>query len=261
MKTPHSHDQYIKEQHLKISAGDMALKIGKSKTYVRKRIIAQGLKVPAALVLEFRRRKALQRSTFTPHHDKYIRENYLDVTIRQMAVTLGYSAPAVRNRMKRLQIQLPVEISLSRKRATQYKPGHKNKNKGIPAAQWMTPLQHKIFLSNQFKPGYTPQNYLPLATVVTRCIQNKKYKMIKTDRYKWEMLQRHVYREFIGPLTEDHMVMFKNGNTLDCTPGNLERITKKECMQRNMVWNYGTDIGNLILLTKKIERTINKLKD
>jgi AraC-like DNA-binding protein len=254
----HSHDQYIKANHLKISANDIAKEISKSPTYVRNRYKVLGIKIPAALSQEFRSRKAALRSLFTKEDDQYLRDNYLTTPIKAISRELGHSSYATFNRLKRLGLEVPKEIALSRKRNNLFKPGHIPKNKGKAAKDWMTPEQLKNFKKTQFKKGNEPHNTLADGDIRYR--EDKTgavYQYIRISKGNWELLQREVYRKEIGPLKDNEVVTFKDCNTLNCIPENLEKITNKELMLRNSIHRYGPEISKAQFLFKKIERKIS----
>jgi hypothetical protein len=254
----HSHDTYIKDNYLKISANDIAKVIKKSPTYVRARYKVLGIVIPATLTKDFKSRKAALRTKFTKKDDQYLIDNYLKIPIKRMAMQLNRSGFGTFNRLKRLGLEVPKEIALSRKRNNHFKKGHIPKNKGIPAAEWMSTDQLKNFKNNQFKKGNQPYN--TLTDGVTRQRSDKSgavYTYIRISKGNWDLLQRYVYRKEIGPVEDNEIVTFKNGNTLDCSPGNLEKITKSENMLRNTIHRHGPEIAKSQFLIKKLERKIN----
>lgn len=254
----HSHDTYIKENYLKISASDMAAVINMSDTYIRNRMKAMNISVPAHVTTMFKSKKASLQTSFTPQDDQYLRRHYLELPVKKMARIMGKSHYSVFNRMKILKLKVPVEISLSRKRENQFKKGNVPANKGKPITEWMAPEKQKNFIKNQFKKGNEPHNTLEDGVLRERIdtTTGKPYLYIRVSKGNWQLLQREVYRKKIGPLSKNDIVTFKNGNTLDCSPENLEKISKAENMRRNSIHKYGPEIAKSQFLIKKIERTI-----
>ena len=252
-----SHDQHIIENYLKYSANDIAKKISKSPTYVRNRYKKLGLVIHPEVTSEFRARKGLLRTKYTPQDDSYLRDNYLKTPVKIIAKYLGHSSYATFNRLKKLGLEVPVEIALSRKRNTQFKKGHVPQNKGKTAAAWMSPQQLKNFTATQYKKGNEPYNTLSDGVTRQRADKSgKEYIYIRVKKGRWELLQREVYRKEIGPLEDHEIVRFKDGNTSNCSPANLEKLTKSENMLRNTVHRHGPELAKAQFLLKKIERKI-----
>jgi len=65
---------------------------------------------------------------------------------------------------------------------------------------------------------------------------------------EWEYLSRHAWASFFGPIPPKHCVIFKDGNTLNCSIENLQLISLAENARRNhnpqkaaQKWNNPTD--------------------
>lgn len=86
-----------------------------------------------------------------------------------------------------------------------------------------------------FKKGNLPHN-----TKYDGCISirkdnsNKSYKFIRIDKGKWVLLHRHNWEKVFGPIPDGYLVVFRNGDTMNCDPGNLEIITRAENAMRNV---------------------------
>lgn len=59
------------------------------------------------------------------------------------------------------------------------------------------------------------------------------YKFIRIEKGKYVPLHRKVWQDHFGVIPKSHVVVFKDGNTMDCSIGNLECISKKEHLKRN----------------------------
>jgi hypothetical protein len=257
----HSHDNYLKKMHLLMSSRDIAKSIGKSKTYVQNRYKAMDLVVPQEVVRKFRQSKARLKTTFTAKDDAYLRDNYLKTPVKIMAKILGHSSAPTFSRLKILKLEVPKELALSRKQKTQFKKGEVPHNKGKNISEWMDPEKYESLKANQFKKGRLPHNTLQDGVIKKR--EDKtgvSYMYIRIAKANWQLLQREVYRKEIGPLKPTDVVRFKNGNTLDCSTGNLEKITKAENMRRNSIHRHGPEVAKAQFLIKKIENKINHKK-
>lgn len=85
-----------------------------------------------------------------------------------------------------------------------------------------------------FKKGNLPAN-----TKHDGCITIRKdksgncYQYIRISLKKWEPLHIFNYTMYVGQVKPGNIIVFKNGNTLDASPENLEQITRAEHVKRN----------------------------
>jgi HNH endonuclease len=118
-------------------------------------------------------------------------------------------------------------------------------------------------VETQFKKGSLPHNTQHDGAISIRTDSNtgKKYQFIRIANAKWELLQRHVWKKHFGPITKGMIVSFKDRDTLNVLPENLELITHSENMQRNTIHRYPDDIKAAIRTVSKLVKTINQKKD
>ncbi len=114
--------------------------------------------------------------------------------------------------------------------------GHIPWNKGKKV-----PIQDNA-IKTQFKPGNIPANHRPVGSIVVRSRRNRfkrsgdpvKYQWIKiAEPNKWELLHRYLWKKEHGEFPKGKIIVFKNGNPLECCIDNLEAITRRENMIRN----------------------------
>jgi len=86
-----------------------------------------------------------------------------------------------------------------------------------------------------FKEGYVPPNRKPIGYISKRWHKKDErfYLLIKTGKAKWECLNRFNYKKYIGEITLGSVIIFKDGNTENCSPDNLKMITRAKNMKRN----------------------------
>lgn len=117
-------------------------------------------------------------------------------------------------------------------KAHRFPKGHIPSNKG----KKMSEEQYAIASRTFFKKGGLPPNTLHDGCIRIRNLKSgkikKPFKFIRVSKGKWEMLQVHNWIKTNGPVPDDMMVTFKNGDTLNCEVDNLELITKEESMRR-----------------------------
>lgn len=143
---------------------------------------------------------------------------------------------------------------------TQYKKGATPFNKGKKQIEYMSKEGIKKVAKTQFSKGNKPHNtkkngFISIRTdkrtgYITLYIRIKLCKWIPYHRYLWE--KKH------GPVPKNHVIIFKDGNTLNCKLSNLKCITKQENMIRNSISKYPIDLQKAILLRNKLN---NKLYD
>jgi len=109
---------------------------------------------------------------------------------------------------------------------SRFKKGHKpfNKNKSYP-----------IKNSGQFNPGHIPKNHREVGEIRLQKDKSKKqYYYIKiAEPNKWQLLHRYKWEKKYGKILDKMILAFKDGDSLNTEPENLELITRKENMDRN----------------------------
>jgi len=85
-----------------------------------------------------------------------------------------------------------------------------------------------------YQAGHTPHNTKHDGAISIR--KDKRgvpYYFIRLGKNNWVHLHRHVWETANGPLQKGEVVRFVNGNTLDCSIGNLSVTTKSGHLQLN----------------------------
>ena len=107
-----------------------------------------------------------------------------------------------------------------------FKKGHEpfNKNKS-----------HPVKNSGQFNSGHMPKNHRQVGeTRLQRDKSGNQYYYIKiSEPNKWQLLHRYKWEQEYGKIPEGLLLVFKDRNSLNTEPENLELITRKENMDRN----------------------------
>jgi len=138
--------------------------------------------------------------------------------------------------------------------ANQFKPGHTPHNKG---KQMDAEIYEKV-APTMFKKGNKPANTKPVGTINVRLdSQNRPYQYIKIKDSHWELLQRYVWTKANGEIPRGSVVIFLDGNYLNCELTNLKVITRKENMARNTIQRYPAELQEIMKLTCKLKRKTN----
>ena len=136
----------------------------------------------------------------------------------------------------------------------QFKPGHTPHNKG---KQMDAEIYEKV-APTMFKKGNKPHNTKPVGTINVRLdSQNRPYQYIKIKDSHWELLQRYVWTKAHGEIPRGSVVIFLDGNYLNCELTNLKVITRKENMARNTIQRYPAELQEIMKLTCKLKRKTN----
>ena len=138
--------------------------------------------------------------------------------------------------------------------ANQFKPGHTPHNKG---KQISAEIYEKV-APTMFKKGNKPHNTKPNGTINIRADKSGRlYQYIKIKDSQWELLQRHVWTQANGEIPAGSVVIFLDGNYLNCELNNLQVISRRENMARNTIQRYPAELQQIMKLTCKLKRKTN----
>ena len=138
--------------------------------------------------------------------------------------------------------------------ANQFKPGHTPHNKG---KQMDAEIYEKV-APTMFKKGNKPANTKPVGTINVRADSSGRlYQYIKIKDSHWELLQRHVWTKANGEIPRGSVVIFLDGNYLNCDISNLQVISRRENMARNTIQRYPAELQEVMKLTSKLKRKTN----
>ena len=186
-----------------------------------------------------------------PHHStKYIAE-LLGVSISKV-----YNTAWAANVKKSAEYMLTPESGriIEPSVANQFKPGHTPHNKG---KQISAEIYEKV-APTMFKKGNKPHNTKPVGTINVRAdTQGRLYQYIKIKDSHWELLQRHVWTQANGEIPPGSVVIFLDGNYLNCELNNLQVISRRENMARNTIQRYPAELQEVMKLTCKLKRKTN----
>lgn len=231
------HKIYIRGHYRNKASSAMARFFGCSKSVVQKYMRQAGLNVSVERQRWFRSQGMKGRTIFTRAMDKILIAQYKDVPGKELARQLGVSSTCLYKRMEQLNLSVPKKILEQRKRNTQFKKGQEAHNKGKKMADFLSPKAMKKLKKTQFKKGHTPHNTLEGNGAIRVRLDSKTgrpYKYLKLADADWQLLQRVNYEKAYGPIPEGSLVSFKDGDTMNCNPKNLECITKAENARRNL---------------------------
>jgi hypothetical protein len=186
-----------------------------------------------------------------PHHStKYIAE-LLGVSISKV-----YNTAWTNKVKKSAEYMLTPESGriIEPSVANQFKPGHTPHNKG---KQISSEIYEKV-APTMFKKGNKPHNTKPNGTINIRADKTGRfYQYIKIKDSHWELLQRYVWTQANGEIPPGSVVIFLDGNYLNCELNNLQVISRRENMARNTIQRYPAELQEVMKLTCKLKRKTN----
>lgn len=194
----------------------------------------------------------------TEHQKETMRRDYLKKPIKRLSDELGISYGRIDRFLKKEGLIIPKHIIEKRKNESRFNKGHKSFNKGLKQSDYMTPEAIERTKATQFKKGHEPHN-----------TNYDGHERINVDGYIEKRVCKGVYRlkhrivweRHNGAIPKGCLVVFKNGNTLDCSIKNLELITMEENMLRNSRHYFPKEIIPSMALVSRIKNTIKTLKD
>jgi len=74
----------------------------------------------------------------------------------------------------------------------------------------------------------------------------------------WPLLQRHVWAAAHGAIPPNHVIVFKDGNRMDCRLENLACLTRRELMARNTVHNLPKPLAQVVQLLGALNRKLRR---
>jgi hypothetical protein len=200
--------------------------------------LAQIMGLKYSSVRYYRAKLGLHKQQIKPYTDdeiKYLKANFRKLGNKEMQVFLNRSIDSIRKKLKSLNLKrTPEELKNILKKPNN---GH-------------------------FSKGRIPDNLKEIGTVSIRSDKNNiTYKYIKVDKDNWELYHRFLWKKEKGIISDDEIIVFKDGNQMNCVVENLESITKEENMYRNAKYNYPKEIIPSLVLLNKINKKINSLED
>jgi hypothetical protein len=251
-------EQFIIEHAEKLSTRKIAEKCGYSRDTVRRVFRRNNIVVPEDLKSEWRSAAAKSKTTFTIEEDEIIKNNYLTMPIKTIGKLINRSFCGVTSRMNQLGLIIPPELRAERKAKGMFRKGQEPPNKG----KKMNPEQYEKYKHTFFQKNHIPHNAKKDWEVVRRKDKTGNiYLLIKIPERR-KLIYKHVWlwEKENGKVPANHVVVFKDGNSLNCCLENLECISRVDLLNRNSINRYPEELQYAIRLQSAIKRRINKLK-
>ena len=136
-----------------------------------------------------------------------------------------------------------------------FKPGHVPLNKG----KKMDKTMYDKLKNTMFKKGNRPHNWKPDGSIVERTDSSGRvYLHYKISDSNWIHYHVKIWMDHNGDIPENHVITFKDANTLNCDINNLTMISRAENATRNSIQRFPDELKNLIRLQSKLIKKIDK---
>ncbi len=160
-----------------------------------------------------------------------VKRLYPEFSARTIAKQLTRTVRSVYQQAKKMKLHpLTVrggfEKGMRANPATEFKKGHRTWNKGMKGLPSVGRMKE-----TQFKKGQLPHNTLYDGAITIHTDWNghhdyKRYKWIRLAKGKWKMVHVFIWEHFCGALPPGHIVVFANGDSMNCRLDNLRCISR-----------------------------------
>lgn len=135
-----------------------------------------------------------------------------------------------------------------------FKPGH------VPANKGKKGISYPGMEATQFKPGHKSCNWMPLDSLRLSKEGYLQRKVTDTGYppHDWQGVHLLLWAEHYGPVPLGYAVGFIDGDKTHIAIDNLVLLSRRDLMRRNTIHNYPPEIKQVIRLTAKLRRTIEK---
>lgn len=196
---------------------------------------------------------------------EFIRDNSWGVPSREMAemVNEKFGTTFTPTQMKSFRQRHGIKSGVT----GWYQKGHPPANKGKKLEEYITDPDRLAEIRakqapTQFKKGTRPPNEVPVGTerVTTDGYRIRKIKDKGTQWERWEFVHRATWEEHNGPIPENGMIIFKDGNKLNCDISNLMLISNRENAVLNR-WKLRSEDPDLLETGVNVARLKIAVKD
>ena len=186
---------------------------------------------------------------WTPEADARLRRLVKTHTYDECAKILNdegynFSARAIKSHVFVLGIRRPENVG-------QFQPGHTSGCVKRPGWRNSTSFAQRPQATREdYRRGNLPMNVVPLGTVKVRESprKGKPVMYVKIDAPNpytnawgaWVQLSRHTWKQAHGPIPSGHVIMYLDGDTLNCDLDNLVMLTRGELAVLNK--HYGAEM-------------------
>lgn len=194
-----------------------------------------------------------QGKPWSPEDLAALAKMYPDTDNRTLARIFRRSLSSIKNAAVNNELKKS-DAYLEREKPGQFKSGHPTWNKGT---HYAAPGSEK----GQFKPGHKPHTWLPIGS--ERVTKDGYLQRKLTDTgyppRDWVPVSHIEWEKHHGkPVPKGHAVIFRDGNSQNFAPANLELISRAGLMRRNSYLNLPEPLAEIVQLRGALNRKINR---
>jgi hypothetical protein len=210
----------------------------------------------------------MKRFIWTPEKISVLTENFPHKKSADVAALIPAPLVSVRHKASELGLKKSEAFKNSpdsgrlmkgdeRGAKTRYPKGN------IPWTKGMKGLKIPGSEKGHFKKGHLPHNTKNDHDISVRndAATGRPYQWIRVALGKWVHLHVHVWHNAHGDVPEGYVISFKDGDTMNATPENLQLITMAENMARNTIHRYPEDIKSAMRLLGRLKKKLNEKQD
>ncbi len=201
------------------------------------------------------------KTWWTPEEDEILRREHGKLTVEQLYNLLpDRSRSAIKNRRNTLGLRLDDTVRAERSTIGQFKKGNIPFTKGKKQTDYMSNEAIEKTKIGHFRKGWQPRNtkFDGAESLRIEVGTQRKYLYIRLQRNKWVEKHRLIWEQEHGKIAPGYNIVFKDGNTLNCTIENLECISDAEIMARNTIRRFPIEVQETIHALHKLKNRIKK---
>ncbi len=182
-------------------------------------------------------RKGTKYKRWTQQEIDMLREIYPVHSNEYCAEYLHRTIPSVSMAAHKHGLHKTPEFYMKQHMIGQYKKGQEPFNKGMSHVHWMSEEGRRKSAETQFKPGivvYNSINYRPDGYEFVRTEKGRKYIWFKPEGRRMMPKHRWLWEQAHGAIPKGHIVIFKDGDTMNCVLENLILVDRAEHIRRNI---------------------------
>lgn len=187
-------------------------------------------------------RKVNMHRPWTQRQLNYLSRHYADTPMAELKRRTGHCEKSIWQRAAVMGLHKSQEFMQECGRrtarhpnsiATRFKKGMTPWNKGMDERQMRSSDAIERCRKTQFKPGNIPHNIKPVGY---ERVTDEGYVLIKVEEGRQLVLKhRWVWQHAHGPIPAGHIIMFRDGNRLNCSLDNLELVSRQEAGRRRVL--------------------------
>lgn len=194
----------------------------------------------ACMASELQIKKLGRFKIWTSYEIKLLKKLYPDVQNPKLMIRFNCTESQLSNRSRKIGLRKSVEFMADPKNRNYFSAGSIPVNKGKKWDEFMSKEAQDKSRKTTFKKGNIPANTLYDGIITIRHNHKERnyppYMWIRISVAEWKMYHVYLWEKENGPVPKGHIIIFRDGDTMNVELSNLEKITKAENLDRNGHW-------------------------